>query len=279
MAQGPGQGRNGAGLWLGAALIALLAWWAFKPVPPKPQEHHVPPPQATPVPTVAPTPVPAAKARLALVIDDWGYQKAPILALPGLPKPLTLAVIPRLAHSRGAAEAGAARGDEVILHCPMQAQGKGHPEPQMLHSGLTAADVHGILSQDFASVPGAIGLNNHEGSKATEDRALMDAVAAELKARGAYFLDSVTTPHSAIPAAAKAAGIPWAARRVFLDDKDDVAAVKAQLALAAKLALKNGRCIAIGHPRAKTLQALREQAPALAAQGIRLVKVSELLQR
>jgi polysaccharide deacetylase 2 family uncharacterized protein YibQ len=273
------RGKSGAGLWLGAAIIALLAWWALKPAPPKPPEHHKPLPEATPVPKAEPTAVPVAKAELALVLDDWGYQQAPINALPELPRPLTLAVIPRLAHSKGAAEAGAALGDEVILHCPMQAQGKGHPEPQMLHSGLSAAQVHGILSQDFASVPGAIGLNNHEGSRATEDRILMDAVAAELKARGAYFLDSVTTPHSAIPAAAKAAGIPWAARRVFLDDKDDVAAVKAQLALAVRLALKNGRCIAIGHPRLKTLQALREQAPSFAADGIQLVKVSELLNR
>jgi polysaccharide deacetylase 2 family uncharacterized protein YibQ len=276
------QGKGGAGLWLGAALIALLAWWAFKPATPKPPVQQTPPPAATPVPanpTVVPTAVPKAGAELALVLDDWGYQQAPIDALPSLPKPLTLAVIPRLAHSKGAAEAGAARGDEVILHCPMQAQGKGHPEPEMLHSGLSAAQVRTILDQDFATVPGAIGMNNHEGSKATEDRALMDSVAAVLKARGAYFLDSVTTPHSAIPAAAQAAGIPWAARRVFLDDKDDVAAVKAQLALAAKLALKNGHCIAIGHPRLKTLQALREEAAVLAAQGVTLVKVSELLQR
>lgn len=275
------RGKGGAGLWLGAALLALLAWWAFKPGAPKPRAQQNPPPVATAVPTEAPTavPVPEAKAKLALVIDDWGYQQAPIDALPGLPQPLTLAVIPRLAHSQGAAEAGAALGDEVILHCPMQAQGKGHPEPQMLHGGLGAAEVHGILEKDFASVPGAVGLNNHEGSRATEDRALMDIVAAELKARGAYFLDSVTTPHSAIPAAAKAAGVPWAARRVFLDDKDDVDAVKAQLAVAVKLALKNGHCIAIGHPRAKTLQALREEAAGLTAQGVALVKVSELLQR
>jgi polysaccharide deacetylase 2 family uncharacterized protein YibQ len=214
-----------------------------------------------------------------LVLDDWGYQKAPLEDLPRLPHPLTLAVIPRHAYSQAAAEAGAREGDEVILHCPMQAQGKGHPEPSLLHSGLSAQQVRETLAQDFESVPGAVGLNNHEGSKATEDRALMDAVAAVLKERGAYFLDSVTTPHSAIPAAARAAGIPWAVRRVFLDNSDNAAQISAQLDLAIRLAQRDGHCIAIGHPRPHTLAVLLARTESLKADGgLRLVKVSELLQ-
>jgi polysaccharide deacetylase 2 family uncharacterized protein YibQ len=106
----------------------------------------------------------------------------------------------------------------------------------------------------------------------------MDAVAAVLKDRGAYFLDSVTTPHSVIPAAAKAAGIPWAARRVFLDDSDDPAAIRKQLDLAIKLAKRDGHCIAIGHPRPHTLAVLLAQPERYSAEGLRLVKVSELVQ-
>jgi uncharacterized protein len=126
-------------------------------------------------------------------------------------------------------------------------------------------------------VPWAEGMNNHEGSKASADRALMDVAAGFLKQKGAFFLDSVTTPHSAIPAAAKAAGVPWARRRVFLDNVDNAAAVEAQLKQAVALALKNGDCIAIGHPKKNTLDVLDRLAPQLAAQGVTLVKVGDLM--
>jgi polysaccharide deacetylase 2 family uncharacterized protein YibQ len=227
-----------------------------------------------------PTPEPAVPAaRLAVVIDDWGYKRLPIQRLASMPGPLTLAVIPRLAHSREAAEAGAAAGFEVILHCPMQAKGGGHPEPDYLTVGLGTDEVRRRIGTDFESVPGAVGLNNHEGSLATEDRALMDAVAQVLKARGAYFLDSVTTPKSAIPAAAKAAGVPWAARRVFLDNVDRPAAIRGQLEEAAKIARRSGTCIAIGHPRKNTLDAVQDLLPAFRSSGVVLVKVSDLLHR
>lgn len=262
--------RKRPGPWAGVALFALLAWLAWgrwgKPV-------------AVPTPSPAPTPVPAPAMKLAVVIDDWGYQRTAFKRLRQLRGPLTIAVIPRLAHSREAAELGASLGDEVILHCPMQAKGGGHPEPGMLRPGMSALEVRASIEEDFLSVPGAVGLNNHEGSLATEDRALMDAVAAVLKARGGYFLDSVTTPRSVVPAAARAAGVPWAARRIFLDNVDRPAAIRAQLEKAAAIALKSGSCIAIGHPRANTLDVVAALLPALRERGIVPVKVSALLHR
>lgn len=265
--------KGGLGPWVGLALLGGLAWWALKG--PSPQDR---PPLAQPAAQATPVPE-APKARLAIVLDDWGYKKAPVEQLARLPKPLTLAVIPHLAYSRLAAERGAALGHEVIVHCPMAAKGGGHPEPSLLASGQSALQVRAKLEEDFLSVPGAVGLNNHEGSLATEDRALMDAVAAVLKDKNAYFLDSVTSPKSKIPAAAKAAGIPWAARRVFLDNEDDQAAVAVQVAEAIACAQKRGACIAIGHPRPATLAALESALPGLEGQGVRLVKVSELLER
>lgn len=266
--------KDRRGAWLLLAALLGLGWWlSRKPAP-------APAPVPAPVVAATPTPVPAAPgARLALVIDDWGYREAAIERIPSLPGPLTLAVIPRLAHSRAAAEAGAAAGFEVILHCPMQAQGKGHPEPGMLRVGMDPIEVRASIEQDFISVPGAVGLNNHEGSLATQDRALMDDVAGVLKDRQAYFLDSLTTPKSCIPAAAKAAGIPWASRRVFLDNVDKPEAIRAQLMKAAELAKRPQGCIAIGHPRRNTLDVIQAQWPVLQAAGIRLVKVSALLER
>jgi polysaccharide deacetylase 2 family uncharacterized protein YibQ len=107
----------------------------------------------------------------------------------------------------------------------------------------------------------------------------MATVAGFLKENHGYFLDSVTTPKSAIVGAAKAAGIPWARRRVFLDNVDQVDAVRKQLFEAVALARKQGSCIAIGHPRPNTLAVLKEEGPSLAQNGIVLLKVSDLLTR
>jgi polysaccharide deacetylase 2 family uncharacterized protein YibQ len=192
---------------------------------------------------------------------------------------MTLAVIPRLAHSREAAETGASLGHEVILHAPMLAKGGGNPEPGLLKPGLSALQVRALLEQAFISVPGAVGLNNHEGSLATEDRALMDAVAAVLRDRNAYFLDSVTSPRSAIPAAAQAAGVPWAARRVFLDHFDDPLEIAKALDRALSLARRRGHCIVIGHPRTHTMDVLEARLPGILAEGFELVRVSALLQQ
>ncbi len=92
-----------------------------------------------------------------------------------------------------------------------------------------------------------------------------------------FSLDSVTTPRSAIPAAAKAAGVPWARRRVFLDNDESSPAVAAQFRIAIALARKNGSCIAIGHPHPGTLTVLEQLAPEAAAQGVTLVTVGALV--
>ena len=103
------------------------------------------------------------------------------------------------------------------------------------------------------------------------------AFGSRTKSKNAFFLDSVTSAQSVIPQAAQAAGVPWGRRRVFLDNVDKPEAVEAQLREAAKLALKSGSCIAIGHPRKATLDVLERLAPELQAQGLALVKVSELV--
>jgi polysaccharide deacetylase 2 family uncharacterized protein YibQ len=277
------------GLLLGLAIVALGAWWLLRQPSPEPiQRPDAPPaPAQTPLPSpvaaataaASPSPVPAGGPRLALVIDDWGYQSRPVEVLPTMGIPLTTAILPNLPFSRSAAEASHRLGDEVILHCPMQALGRVPEEAGTLKVGMAPAEVQALLEKHWASIPYADGLNNHQGSKATEDPALMAEVAAFAKEKGVYFLDSVTTAKSVIPAAAKAAGIPWAARRVFLDDLDQPGAIRAQLARAVAIARKQGSCIAIGHPRANTLATLRQEGPRLQAEGIELVHVSELLKR
>lgn len=260
--------------------LGLGAWWLLhqSPVDTAPVHPHSTTPVAV-APTAGVTPVQIAGPRLAIVIDDWGYQSKPVATLAGLGVLITVAVLPGLPYSVKAAEMGHATGDEVILHCPMQAQGPIKAEKGTLKAGMPAAAAKRLLAEHWAAVPYVVGLNNHEGSKATEDAALMALVADFLKEKHGYFLDSVTTAKSTIPAAAKAAGIPWAARRVFLDNVDSLEATRKQLWLAVAMAKKQGSCIAIGHPRANTLAVLQQDAAALAKEGVQLVPVSALLRR
>lgn len=275
--------RERGGLWLALAVLALLAWWAFKPQGPSAPPAtpagvpgQVPSPAATPA-EAAPTPVPAGP-RLAICIDDWGYVVEPVKRLQsGLRFPLTTAILPHLPQSAASAEASFAAGHEVILHCPMQSVKSIRREKETLLVGMAPEAARAALAAEWGSIPHLVGMNNHEGSAGSADRALMDVVAAFLKERHAYFLDSVTTPKSAIPAAATAAGVPWARRRVFLDNVDSVAAVTAQFRQAVAIARKTGQCIAIGHPKKNTLDALERLAPEAQAQGIVLVPVSALV--
>jgi polysaccharide deacetylase 2 family uncharacterized protein YibQ len=273
-------------LLLAAALALLvgLAWWALRPAPPaggtgapgqgaggQAQALSSTAGAASQAEVLTPT------ARLALVIDDWGYLKVPVERLKNIRFQLTTSILPNLPYSRASAEASHAGGHQVILHCPMQSVRSIAKERNTLLVTMSPAQARAALQADWDSVPWLEGMNNHEGSRASADRALMDVAAAFLKEKGAFFLDSVTTNHSAIPAAAKAAGVPWARRRVFLDNVDKASAVEAQLKLAVALARKDGQCIAIGHPKKNTLDVLERLAPGLAAQGITLVKVGDLV--
>jgi len=263
--------------------LGLLGWWLVHRAP-GPGET-VPAPAVTPGPAAAVTagpavtPVPAAAGpRLAICIDDWGYLAAPVARLrSGLRFPMTTSILPDLPHSVDSAEASFAAGHEVILHCPMQSVHNVGREKTTLLISMSAAQCRAALEKDWAAVPHLVGLNNHEGSAASADRALMDVVAGFLKERHAFFLDSVTTPKSAIPAAAQAAGVPWARRRVFLDNDESPAAVAAQFRAAIALAKRNGSCIAIGHPHPATLTVLEQLAPEAAADGVTLVTVGALV--
>ncbi|HTB22384.1 MAG TPA: divergent polysaccharide deacetylase family protein [bacterium] len=269
------------------ALGGLALWWLYPGVFGRLAPAPPPAPAAQPTPLAAPTAAPVAAAPttvprpagalLALVLDDWGYQKAPVERLKTMRFPMTTSILPNLPYSRAAADASHADGDVVILHCPMQSVKSVHRERNTLLTTMTRAQELAALNADWDSVPWLVGMNNHEGSKASADRRLMDVAAAFLKGKGAFFLDSVTTPRSAIPAAARAAGIPWARRRVFLDNVIKEPAIEAELEVAVKLALKDGSCIAIGHPHKETLNVLERMAPTLAARGVTLVTVDTLV--
>jgi len=218
--------------------------------------------------------------RLAIVIDDLGRDPSAAAAVLALPFPLTASVLPNLPFSADVADRAYRRGDHVMLHLPMEAEsesGAAQPEAVELRVGMNADQVRSILANMLATVPHAAGVNNHEGSRATADPALMNALMPAIRARGLYFIDSRTTAATVAYDAAESAGVPAASRKVFLDDTPTREAVLAQLELAARDARRDGSAIAIGHPRPATIAALAEGLPRLRADGVRIVFASELV--
>jgi uncharacterized protein len=237
--------------------------------------HFLPPP----VPAPRGVPAPGQHGRVAIIVDDLGRGTHAARQLLAIGQPLTFAVLPGEAHAAKVAELAHAAGIEVILHAPMEPQGFPVIDPgeDALLVGQTDAQLREQLLALLRRVPHAAGANNHMGSRFTEDERAMAVVMAVLQERGLFFVDSLTTSRSVGAGAAAAAGVSLARREVFLDNITEVDAIVKELRQLAKKARRNGGAVGICHPYPETLQALRQELPRLAAEGIEFVPVSALV--
>lgn len=242
----------------------------------KPEAQPAPAPSPIAMaPAPRPTPAAGTSGRVAIIIDDCG--NSPNRGFVELPVPITLAVLPHVAYAKAVANQAASAGKDVILHLPMEASGDSDPGPGTLKIEMSDQDLRHQVADNFAAVPGIIGVNNHQGSKASADRRVMQEVIAETARRGLFYLDSRTTSATVAPQLAPAAGVPLLSRDVFLDNVDEVDAVLAQLRAAEEVARRQGTALAIGHPRPNTLKALQTWIPQAQAGGFQLVRLSDIL--
>jgi polysaccharide deacetylase 2 family uncharacterized protein YibQ len=217
---------------------------------------------------------------VAIVIDDLGQDLKPAKELLALSGNVTLSVMPGLPHSKKVAELALRNGREVFLHLPMEPKnGEGKRRATgTLRSDMTPMEFMSTIAEDIASVPGAVGVNNHEGSALTENREAMKFLMAELKARDLLFLDSLTSPKSAAYATAREFGVKAAERDVFLDNEsDNPSSIRGQLAELSGIAKKHGKAIGIGHPHPATIAELKKWLAAAEDEGIEIVPASKLM--
>ncbi|HXV18485.1 MAG TPA: divergent polysaccharide deacetylase family protein, partial [Candidatus Omnitrophota bacterium] len=218
------------------------------------------------------------QAKMAVVLDDWGNNYSVLKLAKDLKRPVTLAILPNLPHSRRIAEEAYQSKLGVMLHMPMQATSPNQPkEPHTITTELSEKAVLQYLDQAVDSIPHIEGVNNHQGSAATSDARIMKIVLKRLKERGLFFVDSHVIATSVAARIAKETGIRFAKRHVFIDNVATVPAVKAELLKAKDLALKKGEIVVIGHDKKATLQALLETAPEIERSGVRFVLVRELV--
>lgn len=224
-------------------------------------------------------PAPAVNGRpmIAIVIDDLGVDRKRSGKVIDLPGPLTTAFLSYARDVSTQARAARTNGHELLVHVPMEPSVDMDPGEGALRTSMTPAQVASTLKADLAKFDGYVGINNHMGSRFTEDEARMRVVLSALKDGGLLWLDSRTTARSTGGALAREMGVPYAERNIFLDNVETLPAIQAQLAEVEKTALKHGYAIAIGHPYDATVEALARWLPTLEKKGMVLVPLTAIV--
>ena len=219
-----------------------------------------------------------AEPRIAIVIDDVGVHVPNGWRVVELPGPLTLALMTYAKDLDKLAVESLAHGHELLLHIPMEPTDQTWDTgPNALRLDLDGQEFQRRLVWAFDRFDGYVGINNHMGSRFTEDSAAMARLMEQLEPRGLFFLDSLTSTRSKGEETAQAEGVPYMARDVFLDNVVDPEAVWSRLGELERIAFAHGFAIGIAHPKGATIQVLSEWIPTLAERGITLVPVSALL--
>ena len=220
------------------------------------------------------------RKKIAILIDDIGYDPGALRRLLAIEAPLAFSVLPRLPHSRSSAEEVHRAGKEVLLHLPMEPHGYPDRDPGRgaLFASMTAREIRMTLEEDMKSVPHAEGVNNHMGSKFMEEREPLRVVFDALYGRGLYFVDSVTTEASAARELAAEKNLRFAPRDLFIDDAEDRGWARLHLERLLETRNEWNEFLLIGHPYPETVAALEEMIPRFQSRGIELVPLSVMVE-
>ncbi len=219
------------------------------------------------------------RKKVAILIDDIGYDPGALRKLLAIKAPLAFSVLPGTPHARSSAEAIHRAGKEVLLHLPMEPHGYPERDPGRgaLFASMTERAIIGTLEKDLRSVPHAEGVNNHMGSKFMEERDPLSVVLDILHRRGLYFVDSLTTDASVAGALAREKDLRFATRDLFIDDTEDRSWAKTHLERLLSTRDQWNGLLLIGHPYPETVSALEEMVPRFQSQGIEIVPLSVMV--
>lgn len=253
--------------------------------PPKQLPFEVfPPPETSPKPPVREkvTPPPTVQGKLprvAIIIDDIGYDARLAEKFIDLNAAVTLSILPFSPHHQQIIRMARAKGLDILLHLPMEPKEfpSVNPGPGALLSSMSPDALIRQLNDDIDAVPYIKGINNHMGSRLTASSEQMNQIFSTIRKRNLFFVDSRTTPDTQVKSSARLFQVPYAERDVFLDNVQDPAAIRKQLRLLLQKAAAHGQAIAIGHPHPVTLQILRDELPEL-QKKVTIVPVSSIVQ-
>jgi len=212
-----------------------------------------------------PVSIPEGHAAIAIVIDDMGVADANSQAvIDRLPAAVTLAFLAYGEATNSQAKQAFNKGHDIMIHLPMQPhRHTANPGPNALYVSDETAQLKRKIKLNFKDLKHiSVGVNNHMGSKLTEDLPAMRTVLEAVEAEDMFFLDSVTTNNSSVLAASTGLNLPVLQRHVFLDHEVTPTFINNALAKA--------------YPA--TTAAIEAWAKTLADKQISLIPISNLLQ-
>jgi len=229
----------------------------------------------TPVPPDRPA---TGKPRVAIIIDDIGYDRGLARKFLAFKVPLTFSVLPDSPFGDTLVKEIQAQGQELMLHQPMEPREYPdvNPGPGALLSSMTADELIAQLERNLDQLPGVKGVNNHMGSQLTTESTRMYQVFSVLKKRNLYFVDSRSTADTICRPSARMFQVRFAERDIFLDHLQEAAFMRKQFRLLIKEAQKHGQAVAIAHPHRLTVDMFRKMLPELQKQ-VQLVPASEIV--
>ena len=217
--------------------------------------------------------------KIAIIMDDMGRRISTFEQLLQIDLQVTPAILPESANATRAARLLQKSDREYMIHLPMQPKQypQVSPGPNALLLGQSDEQTRQLLRGYFERVPGAIGGNNHMGSRYTEDSGSMRIVLDELQRNGFFFIDSKTIASSVAFAEARKMGVPTAKRDIFLDNEEDIPYIRKQIRKMVRIAVARGDLIAICHPYPQTLEAFRLELEWLKQQPVEFVASSKIV--
>ncbi|MCG8563669.1 MAG: divergent polysaccharide deacetylase family protein [Desulfobacterales bacterium] len=227
---------------------------------------------------VVPVKKPDHLPRIAVIIDDVGYDFNVAMGMSRVDRNITFAVLPFSPHGRELSRRLRQRGNEIMLHLPMEPiqYPKFDPGPGALLTEMSPDELLEQLRANLADVGGVAGVNNHMGSEMTRHSNQMNQIFTVLKAENLFFIDSRTSAESTCRASARLLQIPFGERDVFLDNRQEVPYTAGQFHKLLKRARKYGSAIGIGHAYKTTLKTLEQEVPKLQGK-IHIVPASSLV--
>jgi len=282
-----GTGKRRTFFWITLIVIcAVAAYLLFAPSggekeEPAPTQTGEVPEDHIAAPAPESTDITGVEKQLALIIDDIGHDLSAVNRLLDIKIPVTFAILPHCPYSLQAAEKAHEAGRDILLHLPMEPHGypEINPGEGALYLSMSREELKMEIERDIRAVPYIIGANNHMGSRFMEDNALLEVVLGSLKSHNLFFIDSMTTSHSAGSAVARKVGIGHAKRNVFIDNGrsfDETFAILNDI-----ISTRDDwtSLILIGHPHSSTIEAIAQAVPLLNQQGIRIVPVSRMIRQ
>jgi polysaccharide deacetylase 2 family uncharacterized protein YibQ len=215
-------------------------------------------------------------AEIAIIIDDMGNTPRDASAF-NLPKEVAFSILPLTYLSERFSRRAAKEKREVMLHIPMEALSGKALGPGAITADMNPEQIRLMLNKALVSVPDAIGVNNHMGSKLTQLRQPMHTTMSFLTEKQLFFLDSRTTPNTVAEQIARTRGVLTTKRNVFLDHELDASEMEVQFQRLISLSKKYGTAVCIAHPYPESIKYLSAAIERLSEHNVRLIPISEIV--